>query len=197
MTMPDRIIAFLKDKGESSLKDIVAALGKHLNQASARNRAEREAGRRRVKPTLRRGQTRLMQSILRQLDKAGRISRPARGRYAFNPSWVPPARTCRSSLIHRVREFVLGRGICTIGDVVKVLGGTISASRAAREAVRTAENPKRSPLGRRVQSTATLVRRMLIAAALGKSVRRGELRRVSLGVYGPPLSKIHQPSQAG
>lgn len=99
-----------------------------------------------------------------------------------------------------VLRVVLERGEMGIGEVTALVGHLIPATEACRcYEIEARYNKKRHKNPRRLVTSTKVSRgkRGLVNERLRLLVIQGRLRRVTYGVYGPPLPKIYQPKVAG
>lgn len=102
------------------------------------------------------------------------------------------------SLHSRIEAIVLDTGECSLDHLVAVLGPTIPASEAVHltRATRKYHQKERAQKGHRyrgnhsVERLAEMGRRRKVMIAANSLIDTGRIRRVKLGVYGPPLPKI-------
>lgn len=92
-----------------------------------------------------------------------------------------------------VLEAVLA-GAATVDNVLAKVGNDVSAARAAVAARREQKKDRKRgrPMRRTVHASVSRGQRIAVTEALRRLCDGGKIRRVSRGVYGPPVPKLFQ-----
>lgn len=101
-----------------------------------------------------------------------------------------------TSLNQRVLDAVLDLGECTTRQVVAVVGKYVPAT-TVNKYVKMGERyeQKRAKTNKKNVMSYHSALRQAVTDKIKQLVEQGKIRRVSRGVYAPPLPKIHLPEE--
>ncbi len=97
-------------------------------------------------------------------------------------------------LYEAIIAFVMGGKQATVSDVVAALGDGVSAAKAVRELLSWAGRIHlKYVMSMDIATRVARGKYRLIHHKITKAVLKGRLRRISPGVYGPPLPRVYAP----